>query len=777
MTVVRRTAPWWRAWYVLAAAVCALAGAVLLLADKAGFAGPAWLGAAPAAPAALAGVAACLHAARAPHTDRRARVFWRTSAAAVALVAVGAASRVLSVALAGADPLRPDALPIACYTAAVLTELCALLRVPGRIRITARQRQRFLLDAAIVVLCAGLFAYYLSFRHTTLWDKVGGGGAAMATILLACLAVLVIGKLALQGVTAVDTRALHWLAASIVVGTAIGTAIPHAAHAADTLATVCITLVGLGFSLGARSQRRLRAPRLGRSGTRTRAARLVLLLPYAAVAATDALLIGVAAAHGYETLAVATGAVGLTMIVVYRQVHALRDNTLLLHRVDATVQQLRDAQSQLVHQATHDAVTGLGNRRLFVQALQRCLESAEPASVALIDLDDFKAVNDRLGHGIGDQLLRHVAGLLRGCVRPGDTVARLGGDEFALLLPGMSAAHGAALLDRVTEALQRPFHVDGHALLVQASAGLAATAAGIDPTETLRRADLAMYAAKEAGKARYATYDAELDVRANREARLGADLREALAADEFTLHFQPVVRLSDRRVVGAEALVRWAHPTRGTVRPDHFIPVAERTGTIVPLGAWILRRACQEAVRWLGDPMLTSCVMGVNISARQLREPGFAALVARTLADTGLPPEYLMVEVTETAVFDNVLASGALREISALGVQIALDDFGTGHSSLGLLRTIPVDVLKLDRSFVDRITENATESTIAAAMRHLADGLTLDVVAEGVETAAQAARLRELGYELCQGYHFAPPVPAEQARAMLRDGLPAAAPA
>ncbi|GGJ93195.1 hypothetical protein GCM10010123_23810 [Pilimelia anulata] len=765
--------PLWHRVAVWTGVLFVVLGPASLAAESLGFVPNPWLIRVITVPGGLLAAAVCLHVARQPGLNAAARRFWHWSAAAIALVGVGGGINLVdNILYTPNNPAEPSTGAIAAYGIGVLTQLTALLRLPARNRLTAHERKQFVVDGAIMLICFGLFAWRLSFSRTEEWSRIGGGPAALTVVLLAFLAVLAIAKLVMFGVTAVDRRALHTLAGTICAGALIGAVSPLTAGAAVVASTVCITLVGVGFMLAAMFQYAGvgQPPLEQRPWAGTRTAKVAGWLPYLAVAATDGLLIFVVAGHSVGELIVAASAVGLTVIVVYRQVTALRDNSALLRRVDLTVRELRDAQDRLAHQATHDDLTGLANRRLFTERVAATAAGGEPASVALIDLDDFKTINDRLGHHIGDRLLLDVAGRLRSCVRPGDTVSRLGGDEFALLLPGLASEHGVAVLDRITEALGQPVIVDGHALLVRCSAGLAELTADLDPTEVIRRADLAMYAAKEAGKSRYATYDDELDVRINRDAALGAELRTSLTEGHFRLLFQPVVRLVDRVIVGAEALVRWEHPERGTIRPDHFIPVAERTGLIVPLGEWILREACDEAVRWLAEDVTETWTMSVNISARQLREPGFAGTVARVLDETGLPPRHLMIEVTETAVFDSELASAALREISALGVRIALDDFGTGNSSLGLLRTIPVDVLKVDKSFIDHITDSNTESTIAIAMLHLANGLDLGVVAEGVESAAQAARLRKIGYQLSQGYHFARPLPAADVRAMLHTG-------
>jgi diguanylate cyclase (GGDEF)-like protein len=463
---------------------------------------------------------------------------------------------------------------------------------------------------------------------------------------------------------------------------------------------------------------------------------------------------------------VAAGAVALTALVTVRQVHALRENQRLLAHVDANLLELNRYQAELTHRANHDLLTNLPNRAMYEQESRRMIgDLAElgALSVALIDLDDFKAVNDRLGHTVGDMLLVGVAQRLRACVRRHDIVARLGGDEFALLLPGLSGAEAAAVLDRVQAALSRPVHAAGHDLLVRSSTGLAEARPGLAPAELLRRADLAMYAAKERGKGRYAVYDEELEHSHAADAQLGAELRLALDSDDFSLVYQPVVHAPDGAWSGVEALVRWHHPQRGAIPPDAFIRIAERTGLIVPLGDWVLRTACRQAAAWLerhGDA--APARMAVNVSARQLREPGFAADVADALRDAGLAPARLTVEVTETAVFEGGPALDTLHALAGLGVAVALDDFGTGHSSLGLLRTCPATTLKLDRSFVENICGGTEESVIAAALIQITDGLHLDAVAEGVETAEQAETLRRLGYRYLQGYRFARPMPPDE---------------
>jgi diguanylate cyclase (GGDEF)-like protein/PAS domain S-box-containing protein len=437
-------------------------------------------------------------------------------------------------------------------------------------------------------------------------------------------------------------------------------------------------------------------------------------------------------------------------------------------------------QEQLAHQAMHDELTGLANRTLLLDRTDVLLAAGPPsgASIALIDLDDFKEINDRLGHDVGDALLIRVASLLTDCVPPESTVARLGGDEFAVLLVDVSVDDTTKILDRLMSAFEVPIAAAGYHLLVQASIGVAEGEAVEDPSELLRRADVALYAAKELGKGRHARYRPALDQRSAQHAQIGAELRQALdAGDQFHLLYQPIVALPGGELRSVEALVRWQHPERGTVSPADFIPIAERTGLIVPLGRWILREACARAVAWSGHTGAADVTISVNVSARQLREPGFPDEVAAILAETGLAAAHLTVEVTETAVFDSDAALEALRAIHNLGVRVALDDFGTGHSSLGLLRSCPVDILKVDKSFVDGVTGTAEQAAIAISLVQITSTMRLLAVAEGVETEEQARTLHRLGYRLAQGYHFARPLPADDITALITPppALPAAA--
>ncbi|BCJ46022.1 hypothetical protein GCM10010168_49700 [Actinoplanes ianthinogenes] len=436
---------------------------------------------------------------------------------------------------------------------------------------------------------------------------------------------------------------------------------------------------------------------------------------------------------------------------------------LVTARTAGFVRQIQTQSAQLERLAMRDDLTGLANRRRFGRRLGEALATGSP-QVCLLDLNRFKEINDRLGHGVGDALLAAVADRLRDGLGDVDLVARMGGDEFAVLLADATAAEADADAARISAALREPFEVAGQKLLVDASVGVADGADAGDAMEVLRRADVAMYAAKSSGS-RWRRYTAGLDEHADEKARLGAELRAALDTGQFRLVYQPIVSLPSGDLRYVEALVRWQHPQRGFVSPAEFIPVTEENGLIVELGEWIMRTACSDFARWHAEqPDTAPERISVNVSARQLAEPGLAAMVAAVLAETGVPAGCLIVEVTETAVFSGGVAVRAIEDLHALGVGIALDDFGTGHSSLGLLQTVPVDVLKVDKSFVDNVTMAGRHAVIAEALIRVSDGLGLSAVAEGVETAEQAAELHRLGYRLAQGYHFGKPAAEPVAR-------------
>ena len=441
--------------------------------------------------------------------------------------------------------------------------------------------------------------------------------------------------------------------------------------------------------------------------------------------------------------------------------------------VVVTLQDVTDrllAQQAIAHNALHDGLTGLANRALFDDRLEQALRRAERSDawpvVLYVDLDRFKGVNDTHGHASGDELLRETAARFLTAVRTGDTVARLGGDEFAILLEqGRPAAEADAVAERLMATLAVPFVLDNHRVRISASIGMAVGDAGSTAVAMVRDADIAMYGAKAEGKARVLRFDATMHAAAIERARLENDLDEALEHQQFRLAYQPVVDLATRRVVGFEALLRWDHPVLGPVPPSSFVPIAESTGRMVDLGRWVLREACTTAARWQRDHPTAGCLtMAVNASGSQLGGDGFPEVVAEVLADTGLRPASLVLELTETAlVHDPAKAAAQMQSLRELGVRLAIDDFGTGYSSLSYLRSFPVDILKVDRSFVAMITEHEAVPPILRGLIELARTLGLELVAEGVETETQHERLRAERCELAQGYLYAAPLDADEA--------------
>jgi diguanylate cyclase (GGDEF)-like protein/PAS domain S-box-containing protein len=411
---------------------------------------------------------------------------------------------------------------------------------------------------------------------------------------------------------------------------------------------------------------------------------------------------------------------------------------------------------QLEHQATHDALTGLPNRRRLAKELDGAGPDDENAMV-FIDLDKFKDINDRLGHGVGDGLLATVAARIGATVRPGDLAARLGGDEFAVLLRGASQEQAAHVADRLLETIRQPMVIQGHDIEVDASVGVAV--ADESTRDLLHDADVAMYVAKREGRGRVTSFSPSMAEETLSRIQLEADLRRALEREELRVVYQPVVRLVDGRTVGVEALLRWEHPVHGTIRPDEFIPVAEQTGAIVPIGAWVLREACWQA-RALSRPD-TPVSLHVNVSSVQLRDDRFASDVEVVLAATGFDASLLTLEITESVLVDeHTTARDTIDRLRLLGVRMAIDDFGTGWSSLRYLRDVPVDVLKIDRSFVAGICEGPEDAALARAILQMARTFQLETVAEGIETEAQREALLLRGCTYGQGYLYDQPLPA-----------------
>ncbi|HET9443426.1 MAG TPA: EAL domain-containing protein, partial [Acidimicrobiales bacterium] len=461
----------------------------------------------------------------------------------------------------------------------------------------------------------------------------------------------------------------------------------------------------------------------------------------------------------------------------WQDVEAVSNNLLGDRNVGGIVLTIRDVserkafERRLTEQAFHDALTGLANRSLFSNRLEHALgrrhRRPDAVAVIFIDLDDFKTVNDSLGHAAGDALLVEVAQRLTTVLRPGDTTARLGGDEFAVMIDEIDdPTIPVSVAERVLEQLRSPFLLDGKEVDVSASLGIAVATDGATTAEDLlRNADIAMYMAKSRTQGGYEVFEARMHDSALQRLNLKADLQRALEHDELVLHYQPIYDLATGRPAGFEALVRWQHPERGLLGPGEFIPLAEESGLIVSLGRRVLEMACRQARRWYA---VHGATMSVNLSRKQLTHPALVEDVAAILACAGLPPEAVTLEITESLVMHDVDATVAvLHQLRRLGVRIAIDDFGTGYSSLATLRHLPVDVLKIDKAFVDGIATSQEDLILVSTVVELARGLGMATVAEGIEDEAQLAALKAVGCSHGQGYHLSRPVPAAQADAVI----------
>ncbi|MDX1656228.1 MAG: EAL domain-containing protein [Candidatus Competibacteraceae bacterium] len=472
------------------------------------------------------------------------------------------------------------------------------------------------------------------------------------------------------------------------------------------------------------------------------------------------------------------GGVGAALLLAVGGVGLLRRQIRLRTReLVEEVNERRRAEWQLNRMAFYDSLTGLPNRALF---RERLLTGAEVGgrdwhmALLFLDLDRFKAINDSYGHGVGDELIQAVARRFKCCLREGDTLSRMGGDEFTVIIPGIRDPDSLGrLARRLIDCCGEVFHLAGRELYCSVSIGIALYPEDArDLDDLIRHADAAMYQAKARGGGHYCFYSRDITQRVCQRLALEADLHRALRREELDLHYQPLVQLNGGRVVGLEALLRWQHPTRGNIPPDEFIPVAEETGLIVVLGEWVLIRACREVAR-LRRYHCQELRLMVNVSSRQFCSERFVATVAAALADCGLPAACLELEITEGVFLEDHLdIHRVLAELRRLGVTVAIDDFGTGYSCLSYLKRLPIDVLKIDRSFVSDITSNEEDAQIAATIIQMAHTFGLQVVAEGIETASQAAYLGRRGCDLGQGYHFARPLPVDQLGTVLGDWQP-----
>ena len=446
-----------------------------------------------------------------------------------------------------------------------------------------------------------------------------------------------------------------------------------------------------------------------------------------------------------------------------RHVHELNNYIAEQERISRVLEETKE---HFRHAAFHDSLTGLPNRAMFTELLKAEIESSSRSNghkfaVLFLDLDRFKNVNDSLGHTHGDLLLVAFAERLERTLRPVDTLARFGGDEFAILLSGMNDATDAVrVAQRIQDELSQPFMLDKNSASATASIGIALSSSGYDRADDiLRDADIAMYRAKENGKARYELFDQGMHARAVSRLQLESDLRQAIEKKEFAVYYQPIVALPTGRLAGFEALVRWNHPRHGLVQPGDFIPVAEETGLIVPIGQWVLNEACAQVRQWqLDSPTHRALSLSVNLSARQVAQPNLLDRIKEALDNSKLNPHCLKLEITESVVMENAEAAALMfKQLRSLGVQLSIDDFGTGYSSLSYLHRFPLNYLKIDRSFVSRLTTD-NDNAIVRTISTLARNLGMEVIAEGIETEEQYQQLKMLGCEYGQGYLFSRPV-------------------
>ncbi|MDR6324139.1 putative bifunctional diguanylate cyclase/phosphodiesterase [Actinoplanes couchii] len=708
---------------------------------------------------------ACWRAAQAPYLDDGTRRFWRHLTMACGLFLGGIVANTVDAVGGTAPSQRIGPITLTWYLAVLAVTLWALLRLPSWQR-TRSDWLRFSLDACVVLVTSTAMVWHFSLRDHQQWTaQTGSAGAMLAIVVVGCISGVTFVKVAFAGAGRLNRRALHILAGGSAASTVAGSLTPFFNdYPYLSTSLIAVPVATLSIQLAAVAQIR----DSGGEPRERRRSRWGVGIPYLAVVAMNVLLLTTGPANAAESVIVKIGAVVSTVLVLIRQITVLHDNRRLLDTVDGNLTELRRFQEELTYQASHDHLTDVANRTSLDAHLDRLLTGGTPVHVALLDLDNFKTVNDRLGHRTGDRLLQTVSARLTATVGAHGLVARLGGDEFAVVIFDAGAAPVTALLDRVLTALHRPVEEIGSLPRYSASIGVTQSRQDDTPEELLRRADVAMYAAKELGGGRVHWFDAAMDDRAADSARLSADLEQALTHGEMFLLYQPIVELPSHRRAGVEVLLRWRHPQRGLIAPDVFIPMAERSGLILDIGLWVLENACRQGALWqhrYGDD--APAKVSINVSALQLAEPGFVADVEDILARTGVDRSRLMLEITETAVLDSGPALAAVRELRQRGLRVALDDFGTGQSSLSLLLDCPVDVLKVDKSFVSGSAVSNAGAAIVEGLIGFTSRLHLEAVAEGVETTEQAEHLHSAGYRLAQGYLFGRPIPAEAVEAAI----------
>ncbi|WP_099344103.1 MULTISPECIES: bifunctional diguanylate cyclase/phosphodiesterase [unclassified Actinoplanes] len=718
---------------------------------------------------AVAATVSCLRLRTVPGIPSSVRRFWQLWAASAALLFAATLGAAVGIVRGDAGMQVYEAVP------ALLSVVVAVLafRYTRLGRRTAVDRIRLILDgAAIAVAGALLFGHVvigLAPPDTPLLSRWTVGAVGVGCL----LALVVFGRAAASPGGRVDPGALGILAGAPLI--ALVTAVSYLSGSETSL--MLLSMLGyplVALAIGGAAHRQavvLARAGAGRAGRRPRGS-LLSPVPFLAVAGTVFLVVAVSSRDlDPRGRAVLTGVVLIAALVLARQLLNLREN-------GEALRDIRRQQAELEQMAVNDPLTGLVNRSGFNLALARRLRDRQPVTALVMDVDDFTRVNDTLGPAAGDVLLGQIAERLRKACAAGEIAARLAGDEFAVLLPSADRSAADLAAARFQELVRRPVSLGGQHLLLHASIGVAIAVPGETADEVLRNAGIAMSAAKDVGQASYVRFEPGMRHNLTNHARIAGELHDAIYRGELRLLYQPVFDLETGRLHGAEALVRWQHPARGFISPGEFVPVAERSGLIVPLGAWVLRESCEQLARWrrrYGDAAITA--INVNVAVRQLRETTFVAEVAAILAATGLEPNNLVLEVTESSVADGWRVRETLQSLHDMGIRLALDDFGTGHSSLSLLRAFPVDVLKLDKSFVDGIADGADRGrlAVAAAVAQLAEHLQLKAVAEGIETQAQQDRLRDIGYRYGQGFHLARPLPADECAAIMAgETVPAA---
>ncbi|MBI2778162.1 MAG: EAL domain-containing protein [Chloroflexi bacterium] len=675
---------------------------------------------------------------------------WRAIAAGIAANAVGTlgSGDAAVFGLGGLETISP--LAIALGHGLILIGLVGLLPRQSR-------GKEYLLDAAVATSAGGLVLWLLAIQPII--QHAAGVDPTMLAV--AVLDVVLLGALSLGLLVPGRTTSAFWFIVVAVLTTLAGDAVGLFAKANDLvvppqLLGAVAWLGSAGWAAAALQPTMARPVQPDDANDAGPAGFRLVVLSIASSAGPLLLAVQwtIDAAH-VDVPSIAVGSGVLAMLVAVRLGR-------LVQRLQHSMAEGGRLRSELLYRATHDALTSLPNRSKFGEQLDVALQRAgSGVGVYFCDLDDFKAVNDTLGHAAGDELLSAVAARFRHHLRPADFVARLGGDEFGVLVRDVSAGEQAEeVAKRLSASLDQPFSIGGQTVYAHASIGVATGVAGeVDAAELVRNADVAMYLAKGEGKGRYQVFEPSMHAAIVGRLALRSELEAAIAGGQLIVDYQPLVRIADGSVEGVEALVRWDHPTRGVLPPSEFIPLAEATGLIVPLGRSVLLQAAQAARDWERS-VGVSLKVSVNIAAPQLSDDRFVSDVRDALQRSGLPPERLVLEVTEGVMRDTETAVRVLAELRAIGVQIAIDDFGTGYSSLSRITSLPIDILKIDRSFIDALAGDSRERGLTSTVVALARSLGVDVVAEGIERPEQLDELRRLGCRLGQGYLLARPMAA-----------------